>query len=298
MSLTIINLSFISEKDAKIFGSENNDLVLENPISNDMAHMRPSLLPGLLRTTANNQARNNQDVAFFELGHVYKDKTETGQMLNAAAIRTNTAKYTGAKRFWRQKIEKVDVFDAKEDAFAVLQSCGLDTEKLQIDRSAPDYYHKGRSGAIKLGPKNILGYFGEFHPNLLQEMEINTPLCGFEIFLENIPKPKKKDAKNKGPLFLSNLQPIFRDFAFIVEKNCDISKITKAAFGAHKKYITNVRVFDVFCDIKQLGEDKKSVAIEIEIQPFEQSFTEQELAELSQKIIENVEKSTGGKLRS
>ncbi|GAA5104690.1 phenylalanine--tRNA ligase subunit beta [Bartonella jaculi] len=291
-----VTWSFISESQALAFGGGQPQLKLANPIATDMSVMRPSLLPGLLMAAQRNADRGFPDFALFEVSSVYEGDTSDKQQRVAGGIRRGTEQFEGAGRFWNGNAVAVDVFDAKADALAVLEACGIDISKVQIEVGAPHWYHPGRSGVIKLGSKIILGFFGVFHPATLEKLDVSGPLCGFEIFLDRIPEPKKKATKSRPPLKLSPFQMVRRDFAFIVDKTVASSLIVRAASGADKKLIHSVQVFDLFED-SSLGEGKKSVAIEVAIQPIERTLTDEDLEELALKVVENVTKTTGAYLR-
>ncbi|ENN95427.1 phenylalanine--tRNA ligase subunit beta [Bartonella vinsonii] len=291
-----VTWSFISEKQALAFGGGQAQLKLVNPISADMSVMRPSLLPGLLVAAQRNADRGFPDLAFFEVSSIYEDDTADKQQRVAGGIRRGTERFEGAGRFWNGNAKAVDVFDAKADALAVLEACGIDISKVQIKVGAPDWYHPGRSGVIKLGSKIVLGFFGVFHPATLETLDVSGPLCGFEVFLDRIPEPKKKATKSRSPLKLSPFQMVRRDFAFVVDKTVASSLIVRAASGTDKKLIHSVQVFDVFED-SSLGEDKKSIAIEIVLQPIERTLTDEDIEELTLKVVENVTKATGASLR-
>ncbi|WP_273757428.1 phenylalanine--tRNA ligase subunit beta [Bartonella sp. AU55XJBT] len=291
-----ITWSFISENQALAFGGGQAELKLVNPIAADMSVMRPSLLPGLLMATQRNADRGFSDLALFEVSSIYEGDTPDKQRRVVSGIRRGTEKFEGAGRFWNGNATAVDVFDAKADALAALEACDIDVGKVQIEVGAPDWYHPGRSGVIKLGSKIILGFFGVLHPATLEKLDISGPLCGFEIFLDQIPEPKKKTTKSRPPLKLSPFQMVRRDFAFIVDKKVASSLIVRAAQGADKKLIHSVQVFDLF-EEQSLGADKKSVAIEIVIQPIERTLTDKDLEEIAAKVIENVTKMTGAYLR-
>ncbi|WP_273759760.1 phenylalanine--tRNA ligase subunit beta [Bartonella sp. ML70XJBT.G] len=291
-----VTWSFISEKQALAFGGGQAQLKLINPISADMSIMRPSLLPGLLVAAQRNADRGFSDLALFEVSNIYEGDTPDTQQRVAGGIRRGTERFEGAGRFWHGNAKAIDVFDAKADALAVLEACGIESGKLQIEVGAPDWYHPGRSGVIKLGSKIILGFFGVFHPATLEKLDVSGPVCGFEIFLDQIPESKKKMTKSRSPLKLSPFQMVRRDFAFVVDKTVASSLIVRAASGADKKLIHSVQVFDIFED-SSLGEDKKSVAIEVTLQPMERTLTDEDLEGLALKVVENVTKMTGAYLR-
>jgi phenylalanyl-tRNA synthetase beta chain len=299
--LEAVTWSFIPEDQAKLFGGGALALKLANPIASDMSDMRPSLLPGLLSAAQRNADKGFGDVAIFEVSGTYENDRPEGQRRVAGGIRRGTASINGTGRLWSNNAKgggkPVDVFDAKADALAVLEACGLPMGNVQIEKGAPEWYHPGRSGTIKMGPKVVLGYFGEFHPKTLAALDVSGALCGFEVFLDAMPEPKKKATRTKPPLELSPFQVVKRDFAFVVSSDVEAGAIVKAAVTADRKLITGVNVFDVF-EGASLGEGRKSVAIEVLIQPVERTLTDEDFDALTGKIVANVEKTTGGTLRA
>ncbi|SCB57867.1 phenylalanyl-tRNA synthetase beta subunit [Rhizobium aethiopicum] len=299
--LEAVTWSFIPEDQAKLFGGGSVALKLANPIAAEMSDMRPSLLPGLLTAAQRNADKGYGDVAIFEVSGTYENDRPEGQRRVAGGIRRGTASLSGAGRMWSNTAKgggkPVDVFDAKADALAVIEACGLPTANIQIEQGGPEWYHPGRSGTIKMGPKTVLGYFGEFHPLTLEALDVSGALCGFEVYLDAMAEPKKKATRTKPALDLSPFQAVKRDFAFVVDKTVEAGAIVKAATGADRKLITGVNVFDIF-EGASVGEDRKSVAIEVQIQPVDRTLTDEDFEALTQKIVASVTKFTGGVLRS
>ena len=291
-----VTWSFIPARHAEIFGGGQAGLKLANPIAADMSDMRPSLLPGLIAAAQRNADRGFGDVALFEVSGTYEGDTPETQRRVAAGIRRGTAKLEGAGRSWAGNAQNVGLFDAKADAFAVLEACGAPVDRLQVEAAGPAWYHPGRSGVIKLGPKTVLGHFGEFHPKTLEVLDVSGPLAGFEVFVDAVPEPKAKPTRTKPKLELSAFQAVKRDFAFVVDKAVEAGTLTRAALAADKKLITGVSVFDIF-EGASLGDGKKSVAIEVSIQPVEKTLTDEDFEALAGRIVENVKKQTGGVLR-
>lgn len=291
-----VNWSFVSEAQASLFGGGNATpaLKLANPISADMSHMRPSLLAGLIAAAGRNAARGFADVALFEAGQQFGDETPEGQIFAATGIRRGTARPLGSGRHWQGKAGAVEALDAKADALALLTALG--SPQLQVSNDAPHWYHPGRSGSFKLGPTKVIGYFGEIHPRILAEMDVAGPIVAFEIFPASIPDPKKKATRAKSPLVMSDLQPLRRDFAFVVEAGVAADALIRAAKNADKKLITDVSLFDVF-EGGAMGEGKKSLAIEVTLQPTEKTLTDEEIDAVSKAVIAAVVKATGGTLR-
>ncbi|MDF0695684.1 phenylalanine--tRNA ligase subunit beta [Rhizobium sp. MC63] len=299
--LEAVTWSFIPEDQAKLFGGGAPALKLANPIAAEMSDMRPSLLPGLLTAAQHNADKGYGDVAIFEVSGTYENDRPDGQRRVAGGIRRGTASLAGGGRMWSNAVKgggkPVDVFDAKADALAVIEACGLPIGNIQIEQGGPEWYHPGRSGTIKMGPKVVLGYFGEFHPLTLEALDVSGALCGFEVYLDAMAEPKKKATRTKPALELSPFQAVKRDFAFVVDKTVESGAIIKAATGADRKLVTGVNVFDIF-EGASVGEGKKSVAIEVQIQPVERTLTDEDFEALTQKIVASVAKFTGGVLRS
>ena len=294
--LEAVTWSFMSNQQAQHFGGGDASLALTNAMSSDLSDMRPSLLPNLISAAQRNADRGNPDVALFEVGSVFHNDEPSGQKRCAGGIRRATAKMSTSGRSWQGNATNVDVYDAKADALGVLESCGVSAANVQIIAGAPSWYHPGRSGTIQLGPKLVLATFGEIHPLTLEAMDASGPLCGFEVWLDVIPASRKKPTRTKPPLEVSSLQAVHRDFAFVLDENVQASALVRAVSGSDKKLISNVQIFDLFQG-PSLGEDKKSIAVEVTLQPTRQTLTDEEIDALSAKIIQNVEKSTGGVLR-
>ena len=291
-----VTYSFVSETEARMFGGGSDAVRLDNPISSEMSHMRPSALPGLLAAAARNQAQGAGDVALFEVGAGYTGGEPGEQVTTASAVRVGAT----TPRHWSGSRRPVDLQDAKADAEAVLGVLGAPVGKLMIAREAPDWFHPGRSAVLKLGPKNTLAAFGELHPKVLRELDVRGPAVAVTVFLENLPAPKAKGT-TRPALEVSNFQAVERDFAFVVEERVEAAAITRAAEGADKKLIDRVDVFDVFSGkraAEQLGAGMKSVAISVRLQPTEATLTETEIDAVAERIVASVSKATGARLRA
>jgi phenylalanyl-tRNA synthetase beta chain len=291
-----VTWSFVSKREAELFGGGQGELALANPIAAELSDMRPSLLPGLIMAAQRNADRGIGDVALFEVGQIFKGDKPEDQFTAATGLRRALAKPDGAGRDWSRAVTPVDVFDAKADAWAVLAAAGAPMAALQIVAGGPAWLHPGRSGTIQMGPKNVIGWFGELHPRTLAALEAEGPLVAFEVLLETIPEPKAKTTRAKPMLELSAFQPVERDFAFIVDRKIKAGDIVRTAQAADRKLITNVSVFDVY-EGKGIDPDKKSVAIAVTIQPREKTMTDVEIEALAGKIVAEVVKRTGGTLR-
>ncbi len=290
-----VTWSFIPLAHAGHFGGGQPEVELANPISTEMAVMRPSLLPGLITAARQNVNRGFADLALFELGQTFRGPAPEDQINAAAGLRVGTAKVTGSGRRWDGAAKPVDLFDVKADAFALLAALGFDPMKAQVTRDAPAWFHPGRSGVIRLGPKTVLGVFGELHPQTLKTMDLAGPAAAFEVYLAAIP-PARRKGSARPPLAAADLQPVRRDFAFLLGSDVLAGDVIRAAQGVDKTLIAGVSVFDVF-EGPGLGEGRKSLAIEVTLQPREKTLAEEDIEAVSAKIVAEVKRATGGEIR-
>jgi len=286
----LVTYSFIDAASAALFGGGTDATMLENPISTDMSHMRPSLLPGLLQAAARNQARGFANLALFEIGPAFHGGEPEEQSLQLSGLLTGRS----VAKDINGDSRGVDVFDAKADAEAILAAMGAPT-RVQILRGAEGWWHPGRHGKICLGPKKVLGVFGEVHPKALDAMGLKGPAVAFTLYPAEVPLPRKSGATRMA-LDISDLQAVERDFAFVVDAEVEALTLVNAALGADKALIADVRIFDEFIG-GSLGEGKKSLALTVRLEPKDATLKEAEIEAVGAKVIEKVTKATGGTLR-
>lgn len=284
-----VTFAFMEAKTAALFGATPEALRLTNPIAADLDQMRPTPVASLLLAASRNAARGFADVALAELGAAYRDITPDGQASVAAGVR-----HGSTPRHWAEAARGVDAMDAKGDAIAVLAALGVPMAALQVTTDAPGFYHPGRSGVVRQGPKTVLATFGEIHPKVLEALDLPGPAVAFEVFLDAIPEPKRR---KKGAPDLPAFQPLRRDFAFIVEDKVAADAVLRAARGAEKALITDVALFDVYRG-KGVPEGSKSLAIQVTIQPREATLTDAQIEAVADRVVAAVAKATGAVLRA
>ncbi|MCG0996182.1 phenylalanine--tRNA ligase subunit beta [Acetobacter indonesiensis] len=280
-----VGFSFVSHEEALRFGGAPDSLRLLNPIASDLDQMRPTPMVNLVSAAQRNSARGWADIGLFEVGPAF---SENGQQLVAAGVLVgHTPRYPG------QESGAVSLWAAKADALELLTQLGIALEALITTTDAPSWYHPGRSGVLRQGPKNILAYFGELHPSLLQAEGIDVPVVGFEVLMDAVPDPKRR--KKSAPK-LSAFQPVRRDFAFVVERDVPAENLLRAVRGADRTLVTNVSLFDVY-EGPHVPEGYRSIGVEVTLQPVEKSLTDAELEAVSERIVAAVAKTTGATLR-
>lgn len=286
-----VTWSFTDRKNAGLFGPDQAGLVLVNPISTDLDTMRPSILASLLPVIVGNCDRGFGDGALMEIGPAFRNAKSDGQDIMAAGVRFGAT----SPRHWQGGHRVADVYDAKADALAVLDIAGVPVGNLQFSQDAPGYYHPGRSSSLRLG-KDILGYFGELHPNVIAHHGLNGRPVAFEIFMDRLPMSRKNTGPARPMLNLSAFQPVKRDFAFVVAQDVPAEKLVRAVQGADKVLIQKVEIFDIYRG-PGVAEGKQSLAVSVTLQPVEKTLSEQDLEQISTRIIAEVGQKTGGVLR-
>ncbi|MBI0537628.1 phenylalanine--tRNA ligase subunit beta [Roseomonas sp. KE2513] len=283
-----VTYGFTARATAALFGEVPEALRVENPIAADLDQMRPTPVATLLQAAGRNLARGIPDVALFEIGASYVSPAPEGQLATAAGVRVGHT-----PRHPLEPSRAVDALDAKGDALAVLLTLGLSPAALTVTTDAPGFYHPGRSGVLRSGPKLPLARFGELHPRVLSALGIDGPAVAFEVLLDSIPEPKRrKKAAPELPAF----QPVRRDLAFLADATTPADNLLRAARGAERALIAEVSLFDRYAG-DRLPEGKVSLALEVVLQPRERTLTDAEIEAAIVKVVAAVTKATGATLR-
>ena len=294
--LETITWSFTDSKINQLFNENKSQTKIVNPISSDLDVLRNSIFSNLIVYLKNNLDRGFKDISLFEIGPIFTGYKPGDQQIVIAALRSGKV----SRLNWLEKERTVDLFDAKRDVIQSLSEAGFDQSKLFIDDKTPDYFHPGKSGAIYLNKNEDkpAAYFGEIHPNIIKKLDIKTEtLAIFEIYIDNIKKTEKKLKDQKSQYKYSDYQKSERDFAFVLDKNFKVQNLIKVISEIDKNLIKSIKVFDIY-EGENIPEDKKSIALNVTIQSFEKTLTDEDLEKINKLIISTVENKTGAKLRS
>ena len=281
-----VTFSFMAHEHAALFGTAPEAQRLFNPIAADLDQMRPTAIATLALASARNASRGYPDLGLFEIGPAFHD--DGSQSQTAAGLRCGTT-----PRHWAGPQRSAGAMDAKADVWTVLAALGVPMDALTVTADAPGFYHPGQSGCVRQGPKTVLATFGALHPRLIAALDLPGPVVAFEINLDAIQEPKRR---KKGLPDLPSLQPLKRDFAFLVDATVGGDAVLRAARGAERTLIAGASLFDVYTGDK-LPEGKKSVAVEITFQPRDHTLTDAEIEAASAKVVAAVTKATGASLR-
>jgi phenylalanyl-tRNA synthetase beta chain len=283
-----VTFSFADSRIAALFGEAPEALRLVNPIASDLDQLRATPIITLALAAARNAARGFGDVGLFEVGPAFHEGVRGGQQVVAAGLRTGET-----PRSWLVPARGVTALDAKGDVWAALTALGVPLEALTVTADAPGFYHPGRSGVVRHGPKLALARFGALHPEIIRALDLPGHAAAFEIFLDAIPEPKRR--RRAAPV-LSAFQPIRRDFAFIAASDIAAEDVLRAARGSVRELVAGVTLFDVY-DGERMEAGRKSLGIEVVFQPKDRSLTEAEIEEASARVVAAVTKATGAVLR-
>ncbi len=280
-----VTFSFLDHTQAALFGDAPEALRLLNPIASDLDQMRETPVATLALAAQRNAARGQTEARLFEIGPAFHP---AGQQVVAAGVLAGVM-----PRHPLTPSRGLGAMDAKAAVLEVLQALGLPMESLSVTADAPGFYHPGRSGVVRQGPKLTLATFGELHPRVLQALDLAWPAAAFEVFLDRVPEPKRR---RKTPPDLPAFQPVRRDFAFVVGADVAAEAVLRAARGAERTLITGVNVFDIYSGDKVLP-GQKSVGIEVVFQPRTATLTDAEIEAAGAKVVAAVAKATGAMLR-
>jgi len=291
-----VTWSFTDSRIDSLFSELKTEIKLSNPISSDLDVLRSSLYSNLMIGAKKNIHRNFEDLMLFEVGPVFKGSKpgEQSTMINAI----KTGKYS--RKNWIEKERSFDVFDIKNDALRTLNEIGLNNLKIVVSNRTKKWYHPGRSGLLSLGSTNgpELAYFGEIHPSIIKKLDLRTDnVLGFEVFLDNIPESRKKIREVKPQFIVSDYQKVVRDFAFVIDEKYKSSEIVNLVQNVDKELIKNVKIFDVYQG-GNIDSGKKSIAFSVTLEPKDKTLGENDIDQISKKIISTVQESTGATLRS
>jgi phenylalanyl-tRNA synthetase beta chain len=276
----VVHFAFVSEPQATHFSKDF--IRVSNPISTELSVMRPHLFADMLPALKRNHDRNNHHVSHFEIGTIFEGLAPDQQPVRAATLRTGSSAL-----HWNAAPKAYTIYDAKADLCAMLDACGIASSQLMITRDVPDYYHPGKSGRLSLGPKHILGYFGELHPALQRGFDIDMPIYASECLIDAL--PDKQKSQSKQALKRNIFQNSRKDFAFIIDKNIDAKMLYDAIMRADKQLIQQVVLFDSY-EGQHIEQSKKSLAFAVTLQAEGRTLQEDDISSVSNAIIKAAEK--------
>ncbi|MFJ7884624.1 phenylalanine--tRNA ligase subunit beta [Pseudomonas sp. NPDC096917] len=281
-----ITYSFIDPKQFELFNPGVEPLLLANPISNDMAAMRASLWPGLVKSLQHNLNRQQDRVRLFESGLRF-----VGQ-LEGLKQEPMLAGVVCGGRFpegWAQGRDVVDFFDVKADVEAVLGFAGALDVFTFVAGSHPAL-HPGQTARIERDGQEV-GYVGAIHPELAKTLGLDRPVFLFELLLAEV-------ASGKMPKFheLSRFPEVRRDLALLADRDVAASDVLNVIRENAGEWLTDLRLFDVYQG-KGIDPHRKSLAVGLTWQHPSRTLNDDEVNTTTQNILTSLEKRLNATLR-
>ncbi len=275
----VMNNSLTSVKD------ETDAVKLLNPLSNDLAFMRKSLLEGLLQNAVYNINRKNQDLKFFEFGKIYhkKEKYEERKQLAVLVTGRNVAEN------WLQPKSATDFYNLKAYVKVLLEKLGVDYKEVAL---SDDRFSDALSFEVN---EKTLVRIGKVAPQMLKDFDIDQDCFYAEIELEFAQELRSKnELKFKD---IPKFNKIRRDLALLIDKNISYQELYQTAKKNKSPFIKNINLFDVY-EGKNLPEGKKSYAMSFELLNEEKTLEEKEISEVMDSLIKSFQKEFNAELRS
>jgi phenylalanyl-tRNA synthetase beta chain len=281
-----ITYSFIDPKQFELFSPGAEPLLLANPISNDMAAMRASLWPGLVKSLQHNLNRQQDRVRLFESGLRF-----VGQLdgLKQEPMLAGVVCGSRLPEGWAQGRDVVDFFDVKADVEAVLGFAGALDAFTFVPGKHPAL-HPGQTARIERDGREV-GYVGAIHPELSKTLGLDRPVFVFELVLAEV-------ALGKMPKFqeLSRFPEVRRDLALLADEGVPATAVLDVIRENAGEWLTDLRLFDVYQG-KGIDPHRKSLAVGLTWQHPSRTLNDDEVNAATHKILTSLEERLNATLR-
>ncbi|NOY77742.1 MAG: phenylalanine--tRNA ligase subunit beta [Calditrichaeota bacterium] len=284
----ILTNSMIPRKDQILQEFPEEPVQLANPISEDMAVLRPTLISGLARIAQRNIFRQMPNFRLFEVGRVFHKTPEDGRPEEGVYL-GGILSGTRRPEHWKHKPQPVDFFDAKGFVEYFLDQLSL---KNVTYVEAAHWAFSNPSVAINYHGKK-LGYLGKIKEELKERLDVPIDLFAFELNLDLI-ESEMVWAKRYVPI--PKFPTVRRDLALLVDLTMPVGTLIKNIHKWGGKHLQSVDVFDVYTG-KQVPSDKKSVAVRLEYVPEDHTFTEEEINDMQSALLKKLKSELGAELR-
>ena len=287
----VISWSFTDNTIDEFINPGEKKVHIRNPISSDLSILRSNLVGNIINFVKKNEKKGFVNLSFFEVGPIFFGSKPGQQDTLICGIRTGLL----YEKNWLEKKREYDLYDIKADLFAALKLFNLTEERLIIRQNSKNYFHPKICGSVLIGKEKIAD-FGMIHPSVTNFFNLGVNIHAFEISFSKILKYFSEQKVSRKSFFKSNYQSSKRDFSFLVNKNIFSSEIKKVIKLVDKELIKEVKIFDFYED-KELGDNKKAIAIEVTIQSDFKTLSDEDIEKVCKEIISNAEKKCNARLR-
>ncbi|MBQ8953752.1 MAG: phenylalanine--tRNA ligase subunit beta [Clostridia bacterium] len=279
-----LNFSFISPKWIAALNLPEDDprarfISIRNPLGEDTSVMRTTLVPSMLNTLALNINRGNAAGRLFEAAPVFAEgRTETTPATERLSLCLGLYG------------EKADFYALRDAVICLLGAFGIEPT---VTAGGDGYYHPGRK-AVLTAEGVQLARLGEIHPDIAAAFDIEGRVYVAELDLWRVPALEKPIPEVQP---LPRFPAVTRDIALVMDEAVEVGPVMDAIARAGGKLIEDVKLFDIYRDIK-LGLNKKSVAFALSFRAADRTLTDAEISAAMDKILAACSKSFGAELRS
>ena len=288
----VINYSFIPKFTKELFNFGEEVIEIKNPLSEDMAVMRPTLLYSLIANVRDNINRNQTDLKLFEISKTFK---KLGEGQNGLAIEDLKIALILSgreeKNLWNQSKSDYNFYDLKGYLEFLLER--LNVTKYSLTRLTNNKnFHPGASAEIKIG-EDVIGVLGELHPNLVNYFGIKREKVFFaELNLTSLLKYIKIKVNYET---ISKYPEVLRDLAITLDKSVLVGEMVKE-IKKKVNLIEKIDIFDVYSGDK-IDKDKKSVAMSIVLRDKNRTLTDEDIDKAMTAILELIKDKYNGEIR-
>ncbi len=284
----IITYSFISQREIESLSIPLDQcILLQNPLSQEQAIMRPTMTPSMLSAIRHNLNRGNRDLRLFEIGHTYRrtSSKEREERLKLIGAMCGTRSW-----HWREQKREIDYYDIKGIAEQFLGTLGLD--EFEVLPDPPNFLHPGRSARV--GSNGVeIGWLGELHPELIETFELRSRVYLLEVDLKGCMRNRSAIRQFED---IPKFPPAERDMALLVDKDVTAYSVEELVRQVNEELLEDCRLFDVFTE-PPVPARMKSLNFKLVYRSHERTLTDEEIDELQEKTLAALEERFGAKLR-
>ena len=281
--LEAINYSFVSEKQLETYSLNQDSITLKNPLTEEFAVMRTSLLPGIMESIKYNLRRQNDSIKMFETGNVFHQVTSIVEDEKLIAISTGKRH----AEHWGLAKDSFDFYDCKGDLESLLSNTKLPyTFKI----SSYAFLHPGRQAEVVLNGNDI-GWIGQVHPEICRKTGVKKEVYAFELYIENINKTSLPSYQD-----ISKYPSVRRDIAMIVDDTISYQQISNIITDELGSLLVDVFVFDKYQG-ENIGSGKRSLAVGLVLQQKNSTFEDKDVDKLMSKVVSSIKENLDVEIR-
>jgi len=283
----VVTYSFIEPSLADMLFPDQPGVVLQNPISADMAVMRTSILPGLISTLKYNENRQIERIRLFESGLVFR---QNGQEVQQTAMLAGLISGSKMPINWNNNKELTDFYDLKGD-IEILLALGLESDRYTFVAAEYACFHSGQCARIERDGE-LVGHIGALHPAMQRKLGITGSCYLFEVELAPLQERRLPVASA-----LSKFPEVSRDLSILIDCNCASAAVLANVRENAGEYLSDLRIFDVYQG-DAVAKDKKSIALGLTWQHPSRTLSEDDINTIISKCVNGLQDKFNANLRN